>query len=58
MPNVASAGVLEKDGMRLEGVLREHMFAKGAFRDLRLYPLLRREWAPPTEPPSVYHPAP
>lgn len=42
--NVASARVLEKVGMRCEGVLREHVFLKGAYRDLKLYAVLGREW--------------
>lgn len=42
--NRASARVMEKVGMTFEGVLREQMYVKGAYRDLRLYSLLRREW--------------
>lgn len=44
--NAASARVLEKVGMAYEGTLREYTFDKGAFHDLRIYALLRREWTP------------
>ena len=42
--NVGSARVMEKVGMSFEGVLREHQYAKGAFEDLKLYSILRKEW--------------
>jgi ribosomal-protein-alanine N-acetyltransferase len=42
--NIGSARVMEKNGMRLEGVIRQQVFAKGAFHDLKLYSILRREW--------------
>jgi ribosomal-protein-alanine N-acetyltransferase len=42
--NVASARVMEKAGMKLEGVLREHEFCKGRYLDMRVYAVLRREW--------------
>ena len=41
--NIASARVMEKLGMTFEGVVREQVYVKGAYRDLRLYSLLRRE---------------
>ena len=44
--NAASARVLEKAGMTCEGVIREQMYVKGAYRSLRLYSILRREWSP------------
>lgn len=44
--NAASARVLEKAGMAFEGVIREQMYAKGAYRSLRLYSILRCEWLP------------
>ncbi|MBX6342118.1 MAG: GNAT family N-acetyltransferase, partial [Thermomicrobiaceae bacterium] len=43
-PNVASARVMEKVGMRYEGTLRQYLFSKGAFQDMRLYAILREEW--------------
>lgn len=42
--NVGSARVLEKCGMRYEGILREHMYSKGRYDDLKMYSILRREW--------------
>jgi ribosomal-protein-alanine N-acetyltransferase len=41
--NVASARVMEKAGMRFEGILREQIHAKGAFQDLKSYSVLRRD---------------
>lgn len=43
--NDASARVLEKLGMRREGLLRDHVFQKGRFWDVLLYGILRDEWA-------------
>lgn len=42
--NVASARVLEKLGMRLEGRLREHEYFKDRRWDTLLFGLLRSEW--------------
>ena len=42
--NTASARVLEKNGMRYEGVWRQFIFVKGAFRDIRWYSILRNEY--------------
>ncbi len=39
--NLGSARVLEKVGMKLEGVLRQHQFIKGRFEDLSLYSVLQ-----------------
>jgi [ribosomal protein S5]-alanine N-acetyltransferase len=41
--NVASARVMEKVGMRFEGILRQYMLAKGAFHDMKLYAILRED---------------
>jgi ribosomal-protein-alanine N-acetyltransferase len=43
--NVASARVMEKAGMTFEGILRQHMLVKNAYVDLKLYSILREEWA-------------
>ncbi|WP_368072387.1 GNAT family N-acetyltransferase [Paenibacillus sp. HGF5] len=37
LDNIGSARVMEKTGMRFEGVLRRHILAKGAFQDVKLY---------------------
>lgn len=42
--NPASARVMEKVGMKSEGVLRQHLFAKGSFHDVKMYSILREEW--------------
>jgi len=42
--NIGSARVMEKSGMTYEGILREHMYAKGRYDDLKIYSILRREW--------------
>lgn len=41
--NIASARVMEKCGMRLEGVLRQYAYLKGKFRDMKCYAILRDE---------------
>lgn len=42
--NIASARVMEKAGMRFEGLARQKRFAKGAFRDLKIYAILREDF--------------
>jgi ribosomal-protein-alanine N-acetyltransferase len=41
--NVASARVMEKVGMRYEGILRQYVLAKGAFHDMKLYAILHED---------------
>jgi RimJ/RimL family protein N-acetyltransferase len=41
--NVASVRVLEKLGMRREGLLRRNIFVRGAFRDSAVYAILEDE---------------
>ena len=41
--NDASGRVMEKAGMRYEGMLRQRMFVKGEFRDTKLYAILRTD---------------
>ncbi|HVZ37709.1 MAG TPA: GNAT family protein [Candidatus Kapabacteria bacterium] len=43
--NDASARVLLKCGMEYEGLLRERIHSKGAYRDLKVFSILRSEWA-------------
>jgi len=43
--NAASARVLQKIGMRHEGVLRRHVRHSGVFEDLELHALLASDWA-------------
>jgi RimJ/RimL family protein N-acetyltransferase len=42
--NVASAHVLEKSGMQMEGHFRENGWVKGRWRDSLLYAILDHEW--------------
>ena len=42
--NTASARVMEKAGMTYEGTLREREYVKGAYRDMKIYSILRREY--------------
>lgn len=50
--NAASARVMEKCGMRFEGVLRQHLLAKGRFHDVKLHAILRNSVPPPGQPVS------
>ncbi len=42
--NVSSAHVMEKARLSLDGILRQQLYLKGAYRDLKVYSLLRQEW--------------
>lgn len=42
--NIGSARVMEKIGMRFEGILREQVYFKEKFEDLKMYSILRREY--------------
>lgn len=42
--NAASEKVLQKCGMKLEGILRQQMFAKGEYQDLKMYSILKEEY--------------
>lgn len=39
--NIGSSRVMEKAGMKFEGVLRRHIWAKNDFRDLKIYAIIR-----------------
>lgn len=45
--NVASERVMQKVGMRFEGVLRQDMYKAGAFHDVKLYARLAGDTEPP-----------
>jgi RimJ/RimL family protein N-acetyltransferase len=45
--NVGSQKVLEKNGFKKEGVARKSYFARGEWRDMCLYSILREEWKEP-----------
>ncbi len=40
----ASARVMEKVGMKFEGLLRKQSFIKGEFWDMKIYSIIRNEW--------------
>jgi ribosomal-protein-alanine N-acetyltransferase len=42
--NLSSERVMQKCGMKLEGVLRNSMFVKGEFRNFKIYSILRDEF--------------
>ena len=44
VPNTGSARVMEKAGMTYEGTLRQYVFEKGTYRDLKIYSILRSQW--------------
>ncbi len=41
--NIASEKVMQKCGMKFEGILRQQMFVKNEFHDLKMYSILREE---------------
>jgi ribosomal-protein-alanine N-acetyltransferase len=48
--NLASARVLEKSGLRFEGILRQRELIKGRFEDLKLYAMLHDEYLASIQP--------
>ncbi len=42
--NHGSVHVIEKVGMKFEGILRQHIWSKGAFRDRKMYALLKNDF--------------
>lgn len=50
--NAASHAVAQRLGFRVEGVLRDHVFTNGRWRDSVLYSVLEHEWQPPGPPVS------
>jgi ribosomal-protein-alanine N-acetyltransferase len=44
LPNEASGRVMQKAGMRFEGVARERYLAKGRYWDAKQYAITRRDW--------------
>ncbi len=43
--NRASSHILEKVGMKYEGILRQHIFKDGKYCDRKMYAILRSDWA-------------
>ena len=50
LENIASEMVMQKVGMKFEGIQREELFAKGKYHDLKVYSILRREYYGETVP--------
>jgi ribosomal-protein-alanine N-acetyltransferase len=44
IPNIASARVMEKAGMKFEGILRKQMHFAGVSHDMKMYSIIRDEW--------------
>lgn len=44
--NRGSTRVMEKAGMKFEGLLRDHQFVKGAYQSLNLYSILKHDFRP------------
>lgn len=42
--NLGSSRVMEKTGMKFEGLLRKHIWAKNDFQDLKLYSIVREDF--------------
>jgi len=45
--NIASWKVIEKVGFKKEGTIRKSFFARGEWRDMLVYRILREEWKEP-----------
>jgi ribosomal-protein-alanine N-acetyltransferase len=45
--NIASQKVVERNGFKKEGTIRKCFFAKGEWRDMILFSILREEWKEP-----------
>ncbi|HYG99939.1 MAG TPA: GNAT family N-acetyltransferase [Terriglobales bacterium] len=43
LENIGSARVMEKAGMRFEGILRGREFIKGRYEDVRMYAMLKQD---------------
>jgi [ribosomal protein S5]-alanine N-acetyltransferase len=43
--NIGSWRVMEKSGMKFEGIMREKIFLKGSFRSVKLYSILKSEFS-------------
>lgn len=42
--NIGSWRVMENVNMHFEGILREHLFAKGAYHDVKMYAILKSDY--------------
>lgn len=44
LENEASGKVMQKSGMQFEGVMRQRMFTKGKFWDVKQYSIIKEDW--------------
>jgi ribosomal-protein-alanine N-acetyltransferase len=42
--NDKSVRIMEKNNMQFEGILREQLYIKGKFRDIKVYSILKEEF--------------
>ena len=42
--NIGSWRVMEKANMKFEGILRQHLFAKGEFHDVKIYSVIAQDY--------------
>lgn len=42
--NIGSSRVMEKAGMKFEGILRKQIFVKGEHQDMKIYSIIRDDW--------------
>jgi ribosomal-protein-alanine N-acetyltransferase len=44
LSNTASEKVMQKCGLKYEGIFKQRLFAKGMYHDLKLYAILKSDW--------------
>ena len=44
LPNTASERVMVKCGLTYEGIMKQKLFAKGVYHDLKLYGITKDDW--------------
>lgn len=42
--NIGSAKVMEKSGMKFEGILRKHIWAKDDYQDVKIYSIIKDDF--------------
>lgn len=42
--NLAAERVMQKVGTSFEGIMRQHVFCKGSYHDIKVYAILQEEW--------------
>jgi [ribosomal protein S5]-alanine N-acetyltransferase len=44
LDNIGSSKVMERSGMKFEGILRKHIFNKGKFQDVKIYSIIDEDF--------------